>query len=127
MSTTPYAVRCPKCQNLMEKVTFKDVEVDRCLVCRGLWFDILEHEDLKKLAGAAKAVDTGDAKAGRKGNGMKPVKCPKCQAQMIQVHDPQQPHLTFDQCEVCDGLFMDAGEFRDFSKVTVSEFLKSLL
>lgn len=121
------ALRCPKCRNLMEKVRFRDVEIDRCLVCRGLWFDILEHEDLKKLAGAASAVDTGSAAAGHSLDRMPDVQCPTCHTRMIRLHDAHQTHLTFDQCEVCDGIFMDAGEFTDFSKVTLAEFLKSLL
>jgi Zn-finger nucleic acid-binding protein len=33
----------------MESVSYQGVEVDRCAKCAGLWFDMLEAEDLKKL------------------------------------------------------------------------------
>jgi Zn-finger nucleic acid-binding protein len=32
----------------MEVVRFEDIEVDRCVRCGGLWFDALEHEELKQ-------------------------------------------------------------------------------
>jgi Zn-finger nucleic acid-binding protein len=43
----------------MEKVTFKDIEVDRCTNCKGLWYDMLEHEELKGLKNSEE-IDTGD-------------------------------------------------------------------
>ena len=42
-------MQCPKCAQAMEKVKFQDVEIDRCINCGGMWFDMLELEDLKKL------------------------------------------------------------------------------
>ena len=43
-------MQCPKCSAAMEKVVHEGIEVDRCTGCGGLWFDMLEHEDLKALA-----------------------------------------------------------------------------
>ena len=40
-------MQCPKCAHDMEKMTYKDIEVDRCTLCKGLWFDALEHEALR--------------------------------------------------------------------------------
>ena len=51
-------MQCPKCAQAMEKVTFQDVEVDRCINCGGMWFDMLELEELKKMKGSEK-IDTG--------------------------------------------------------------------
>ena len=118
---------CPKCAQPMEEVSFRDVDVDRCTACGGLWFDLLEHEDLKKIRGAAEEIDTGDPVEGKRQDQVRKVACPKCHSQMIAVRDPEQPHIAFEQCTVCSGVFMDAGEFTDFSTVTVSEFLRDLL
>ncbi len=30
-------MKCPKCEHEMEVVAFKDVEVDRCTLCKGLF------------------------------------------------------------------------------------------
>ncbi len=117
---------CPKCNSTMEKVSFQDVEVDRCKSCGGLWFDILEHEDLKKLRGADRAVDTGDPQKGEEMDRIRRVDCPKCHTSMLNIHVPDQPHIVYEQCTICDGVFMDAGEFRDFSHLTIAEFIKDI-
>ena len=41
-------MQCPKCAQAMEKVKFQDVEIDRCINCGGMWFDMLELDELKK-------------------------------------------------------------------------------
>jgi Zn-finger nucleic acid-binding protein len=51
-------MECPKCQARMEVVRFEDIEVDRCVRCGGLWFDVLEDEELRGRAGS-EAIDTG--------------------------------------------------------------------
>jgi uncharacterized protein len=51
-------MECPKCQAQMEVVQFEEVEVDRCVRCGGLWFDVLEHEELRDRSGA-ETIDTG--------------------------------------------------------------------
>ena len=56
-------MRCPKCSHPMERVDFQGVEVDRCTVCKGLWFDALEHELLKKMEGSEE-IDSGDPDVG---------------------------------------------------------------
>lgn len=43
-------MKCPKCGNDLEEIEFKDIMVDRCTGCRGVWLDagelktILERE-----------------------------------------------------------------------------------
>jgi Zn-finger nucleic acid-binding protein len=39
-------MNCPKCASAFAKNSFSEIEVDRCLGCKGLWFDMLEKEDL---------------------------------------------------------------------------------
>lgn len=118
---------CPKCGSEMAPVRFADVTVDRCVQCGGLWFDRLEYEDLKKLRGAAKVVDCGDPQTGREMNAVPQADCPTCHARMIRLVVPDQPHIAYEQCSLCDGVFMDAGEFADFAKLTVREYLRNLL
>ncbi len=57
-------MECPKCSSGMEKVMFHHVEVDRCTNCEGIWFDILEHEELKTIAGS-ESIDVGDPQKGK--------------------------------------------------------------
>jgi uncharacterized protein len=117
-------VTCPKCQVEMGRVHFQEIEVDRCPKCHGLWFDLMEHEELKKLPGA-ETIDAG-AKTASVSPEPRELDCPRCKTKMLITRDPQQPHLVFEKCAVCYGVFFDAGEFTDFKSVTILEFLRGL-
>ncbi len=113
---------CPKCNANMEKVSAQHLVVDRCSECKGLWLDMLEHEDLKS---SAAQIDTGDAKLGAKYNAIERINCPSCaNSRMIRQVDPQQPHIWFESCPVCYGRFYDAGEFRDFAESSWKDFFR---
>jgi hypothetical protein len=43
---------------------------------------------------AHSAVDTGDAKVGKKGDTQGRIRCPRCQARMIRMVDREQPHKS---------------------------------
>src|SRR5687767_6365869 len=87
-------LNCPKCQAVMEKVTFGGTTVDRCVSCKGIWFDAREQEQLKEVEGA-EALDT--ASAGAKAAPVSgKVLCPVCHTQMIQMTDHQQPHIKYE-------------------------------
>lgn len=113
-------MQCPKCAAGMAKVSFEGVEVDRCTGCQGIWFDMLEHEDLKQLAGS-EAIDTGSAEAGRVQDGKTRIQCPVCAVPLIHMVVAGQPHIGYEACTVCYGLYFDAGEFTDFRQETFAE------
>lgn len=118
-------MQCPKCAADMAKVPFEGIEVDRCTGCQGLWFDMLEHEDLKKLGGS-EAIDTGSAEAGRQQDGKRRIQCPVCDVPMIGMVVAAQPHIAYEACTVCYGLYFDAGEFTDFREETFAESWRSV-
>jgi len=120
------AMRCPKCRADMQPVHYGEVEVDRCSRCNGLWFDAGE---LEALAGsdAAAVIDIGDARVGKKLNQVDDYRCPRCGGEVARVADAAQPHIWYESCSSCSGSFFDAGEFRDLSEFTVTDFLKRLV
>lgn len=118
-------MNCPKCSSLMEKVRTKEATVDRCTTCKGLWFDMLEHKDIRGEE-AAKAIDVGDAKTGKAFNKQMDVKCPLDGQRMTRMTALGQPHIHYEQCPVCSGVFFDAGEFRDFKTTSIGDMVKSL-
>ena len=118
-------MNCPKCSSLMEKVRTKAATVDRCTTCKGLWFDMLEHKDVKGKE-AAQALDVGDAKTGKAFNKQVDVKCPLDGQRMTRMTALGQPHIHFEQCPTCHGVFFDAGEFRDFQTTSIADMVKSL-
>ncbi|MDX1494834.1 MAG: zf-TFIIB domain-containing protein, partial [Longimicrobiales bacterium] len=82
--------------------------------------------DALKNPQAAAALDTGDAREGRRQNRVDRYRCPRCSGAMVRMVDPRQRHIWFETCAACGGSFFDAGEFRDLSEVTIADFFKSL-
>jgi len=118
-------MQCPKCAHAMEKMIYKDIEVDRCTLCKGLWFDAMEHEALKDVPGS-EAIDSGDPEVGKLFNDEKRAVCPVCEVSMLRMVDADQPHIWYESCPVCYGAFFDAGEFTDFKHHSFMDFIRSL-
>ena len=117
---------CPKCFGEFEQIVFSDIEIDRCTNCRGLFFDMLEKEDLLRIEGS-EAVDIGPDQVDPIYNEMRDVECPRCAQPMIPMVDKDQFHIKFEACPACYGTFFDAGEFRDLKEHTVLERFTQML
>ncbi|HEU4996751.1 MAG TPA: zf-TFIIB domain-containing protein [Gemmatimonadaceae bacterium] len=104
-------MKCPKCSGPLRPVTFGKTEIDRCETCAGLWFDMLEHEELRAVAGS-EAIDTGTARDEFL-DAKEDVMCPRDKARMVRMVDPARPHIWIESCPLCYGVFLDAGEFRE--------------
>jgi Zn-finger nucleic acid-binding protein len=111
-------MNCPKCSSKFEKIGFGVVDLERCLGCRGLWFDMLEKEDLVKIAGS-EAIDIGNDQVGKEYNHLDDVHCPQCKVEMLPMVNKDQSHIKYESCPMCYGTFFDAGEFRDLKEYTV--------
>jgi uncharacterized protein len=112
---------CPKCGGAMRTVIVEGTEIDRCSKCNGIWFDLNEQELLK---GRADEIDIGTPNP--KGSEEARIDCPRCKTRMINMVVQDQPHIKYEACTVCYGMFFDAGEFRDYAHKTFSDFLKHL-
>jgi len=117
------AMRCPKCRSDMEMLTIEGVEIDRCTVCHGLWFDPGEIEKLRDKKIAA-AIDTGDAVFGSVLNTSDRYRCPRCGGKMLRMTDAKQKHIWYEECDACQGSYFDAGEFTDLATLSVSDLFK---
>jgi Zn-finger nucleic acid-binding protein len=116
-------MKCPKCHADMEKVPTAHGVVDRCTSCLGMWFELMEHEEMK---GDAELLDIGSSAIGRINNTIERIDCPVCpNTRLIRMVDPQQPHIWFESCPVCYGRYLDAGEFRDLSELTLGDWFRS--
>jgi len=118
-------MNCPKCRAEMERVDYDGIEIDRCTGCKGIWFDSLEEEKLAALAGSER-IDTGDPDVGDEFDDVDHVDCPVCQTEMIRMADRRQPHIWYESCKVCYGVFFDAGEFTDFKDDKFIDRVRSL-
>ncbi len=119
-------MKCPKCESELETIKFEEIEVERCVSCRGLWFDMLEKEDLLKIEGS-ESIDIGDAQVGEEYSKMRDIDCPACAEPMIPMVDKDQFHIKYESCPICYGTFFDAGEFRDLKEHSVLERFVEML
>lgn len=118
-------MQCPKCAATMEMVSYEGIEIDRCTSCQGIWFDMLEHEDLKNISGS-EAIDVGPPDLGREQNSKHRISCPVCKEPLIRMVVGAQPHISYEACTVCYGVYFDAGEFTDFREETFAESWRSI-
>jgi len=106
---------CPKCDVPLFILHFKDIELDFCHRCRGLWLDASELEALMQRTGA-KGDDPLLRFQRQKGIEPKgrPHLCPRCDAALheIQVAHAGAPTLTLDKCPQGHGLWFDADELQ---------------
>ncbi|MEQ9065700.1 MAG: zf-TFIIB domain-containing protein [Gimesia chilikensis] len=111
-------MNCPKCGEEFGTFTFEDISFERCSGCKGLWFDMLEKDDLLQIKGS-ESIDIGSEQVGAEYRDMRLVDCPKCERAMIPMVDKDQFHIKYESCPDCFGTFFDAGEFRDLKENTV--------
>ena len=109
----------------MEQIEYEGTEVDRCTICNGIWFDAGEMELMQNKKAAA-IIDTGDSKVGKQSNTIDHYRCPRCSGAMERMVDSKQRHIWYETCSSCNGSFFDAGEFRDLSELSISDFFKGL-
>jgi Zn-finger nucleic acid-binding protein len=117
---------CPKCGAYMQEVEVAGIPVDRCTSCTGLWFDYQEAEALRVEPGADLLLDVGDRQVGVMLDAVEHILCPRCQVATERMVFEQQPHLHFECCPRCYGVFFDACEFRDFAQVKLVERIRRI-
>jgi Zn-finger nucleic acid-binding protein len=111
-------MNCPKCDGTRLKerrVKGKDLTVDVCPRCKGIWF---ERSELEK----AMAV-TGDPVRVPRGAAHGPSNCPEC-GKPLHTFPYPDTQVTVDACKKCNGLWLDAGEFRAIRRAR--EYLEQL-
>ena len=108
-------MNCPGCSNQLELMTVGELSVDVCRNgCGGIWFDNFELkkvDEKHEAAGAAlldieinpdSAVDYSQQRL-----------CPKCGNQKMMKHFMSvKREVEVDECPVCGGFWLDAGELR---------------
>jgi len=103
-------MKCPKCKTeSFAAVSVRDVTVDRCSSCNGIWFDEQElsqllSEDARQLT----ALREGEGKEeldAKRGN------CPRDNSQLVRVYSSVNQSVVVDACLQCRGIWLDGGEF----------------
>jgi len=105
---------CPVCREALVVVEREGIELDWCLVCRGLWFDEGELELLaEKSSRRLRPEGVGHPRAAagaRVEDGATPRrKCPRCRRKMERVVAGSVDPVQVDRC-TDHGMWLDSGE-----------------
>lgn len=103
-------MKCPRCRqsSLQEEfVKEKDLTVDRCPKCKGIWFD---RGELSRLLAEA----PGELQIPRNAVRLQSM-CPRCDRPLYAFHYPQT-RVTVEMCKRCAGFWLDQGEFSQIRK-----------
>jgi Zn-finger nucleic acid-binding protein len=128
---------CPECNEEMLVLELRNVEIDFCAECNGIWLDEGELELLlppesKSGSAVAAALQKNES---TKGKGDR--KCPVCGKRMLLVDISIDSHpsaarstVEVDKCPRNHGLWFDKGELQTITSAAkgepVSDFLSDL-
>lgn len=100
-------MRCPACREEMIVIEYKDIELDVCTSCKGVWFDA---EELELLLGSMQLpVEELVRKLGETSS-EEVRKCPACRKKMEKVLVGPGKGEVIDRCKRGHGLWFDGGE-----------------
>ncbi len=111
-------MKCPKCKesNLAEKtIKRKQIHVDRCPDCKGIWFDGRELEGIINVKGGEVIKVHPDAIEQN-------ILCPRCQLPLFSFCYPCSM-VIIDMCKKCDGIWLDEREHEEI-RLVESTFTK---
>ena len=97
---------CPRCQVNLQIMRVRDIELDACPKCVGLWFDSTE---LDKIIGGAKSFEEMAYLSEPLGT---KINCPSC-GEKMQFSTIE--NVTVDFCRKCEGVWLDTGELTELA------------
>ncbi|UCH09628.1 MAG: zf-TFIIB domain-containing protein [Fidelibacterota bacterium] len=121
-------MNCPKCDHELAVKLLGTIQVDECPACGGTWFDRDELRQAKDQADPDlnwmdfelwKHQDRFKIKAQQ-------VACPKCTVDMVVI-DYGDTRIEIDHCPLCEGVWLDAGEFEKIIAALTQELLTKTL
>jgi hypothetical protein len=100
-------------------VEYKQVELDYCHSCKGVWFDAGELDLLLEAAGLKHVRQTlGDVlRLPEALTSERKRRCPICNINMKKVKIGGETGVMIDACIRHDGLWFDGGEVADLIKI----------
>jgi uncharacterized protein len=110
-------VICPVCRKPMIVVEHRQVELDYCTICQGVWFDLGELELFLASAGQGNAslIFNNLIASPELEKSHRQLKCPACNQGMKEAPIGQPP-IRLDVCRRGDGLWFDGGELTQLLK-----------
>tara|TARA_Y100000588_G_C14262858_1_gene928419 strand:+ start:2974 stop:3519 length:546 start_codon:yes stop_codon:yes gene_type:complete len=116
-------LNCPRCKVALNEKKFKDIDVDHCPQCKGLWLEFHELDQLEDHS-----MDSDDTKgmleyARRESD----ISCPHCD-ELMETFNYRAHNLPIDHCTNEHGYWLDEGEEKkvlDIMKQRVRDLKRS--
>lgn len=109
-------MNCPRCKEELSVVNISGTTVDKCNSCGGLWLDLGELEKVKSSPDKD-TIDTGDEGNLQNLNCVSgQLSCPRCENLMDEINYLVSSGIKIDRCPVCEGIWLDKGEFNAIVK-----------
>lgn len=113
-------MHCPSCREQLERLEFHGIEVDQCRVCRGLWLDHGEIDQLFSLKKLPERLMNHEVY--REPDQIVPEghrTCPRCKAFLLVI---EVDGIKLDACPNCKGFFCDLGEFAKLEEAATRRY-----
>ena len=99
--------RCQKISLKQKHIRSKNLTVDYCPECKGIWFGQAELPRATPVAEIELEIPRNAVRL--------KAKCPVCIKDLYAFHYPHT-QVTVEACKKCDGLWLNAGEFDAIKK-----------
>jgi len=120
-------MNCPNCNNLLIILELKQVEIDYCTSCEGIWLD---SGELELLLEGETCLDTLKLSFSKEVNSAEiQKKCPICSKKMEKVlfGKEAKEKVQLDRCNDGHGLWFDKGELHSVAQISATGEEKKLL
>jgi Zn-finger nucleic acid-binding protein len=116
-------VICPVCKKDALIVEYRNIELDYCPACGGVWFDVGELELLMGTTGLGdhRRYLEEMAKSPEVAVAEKKRKCPICRRKMKKTFIDAANSIVVDVCHTGDGIWFDGGEVKSLVKSLVGK------
>ncbi len=125
LEEAPESVECPGCGARMKEIPYvpgKDLKVDVCTACGGVWMDAGEIGRAKEIADAQEDMKIRAMRAiwemRRELHGETfEMTCPKCGTPTVHDFNTSEG-VVLDMCDRCKGVWFDKGEIARYAELS---------
>lgn len=117
-------MNCPACSNKLTQITVSNISVDICKNgCGGIWFDAYEFKKFDEpTEPAGEELLNVPRNPNVRVDHSQRIKCPKCSdVVMMRNFFSVKNQVEIDECPVCAGVWLDAGELGRIRELFPSE------
>ena len=113
-------MNCPSCRSQLQNLEFKTIQVDQCKVCRGIWLDKGEVDQLFSLKEIPHRLINSEVY--HSPDQLVPEghrTCPRCNTflKLVPIDG-----IKLDVCSDCHGFFTDIGELKQLAKAAENRY-----